>query len=185
MVHLRHLDPGAIGYDNAGWHVGHPPSCRHLSAVGGAKWVSEQASRCSVGRETPNARSQAVRDAEVAGSNPAHPTFAQLKGPVILSTRPGYVAISALPLVGSQDMGGERCPPRALLGAAVVHRFQAVFFLPFYPDQAGRSWPVTGTHRRIFLMRRSRVGVSPPRRPTPASSRSQTSCRRPRSRGRM
>jgi hypothetical protein len=56
MVHLRHLDPGAIGYDNAGWHVGHPPSCRHLSAVGGAKWVSEQASWYSVGRETPNAR---------------------------------------------------------------------------------------------------------------------------------
>jgi hypothetical protein len=36
-----------------------------------------------------------VRDAEVAGSNPAHPTFVQLRGHVIAYTRLGYVAISA------------------------------------------------------------------------------------------
>lgn len=37
-----------------------------------------------------------VRDAEVAGSNPAHPTFAQFRGPVIVYTRLGYVVISAV-----------------------------------------------------------------------------------------
>jgi hypothetical protein len=40
-----------------------------------------------------------VRDAEVAGSNPAHPTFAQFRGPVLVDTGPGYVAISAVLLV--------------------------------------------------------------------------------------
>jgi hypothetical protein len=37
-----------------------------------------------------------VRDAEVAGSNPAHPTFALFRGPVIVYTGLGYGLISAV-----------------------------------------------------------------------------------------
>jgi hypothetical protein len=51
-------------------------------------------------------RLQTVRDAEVAGSNPAHPTFSQLRGPVIAYTRVGYVVVSGVLLV-SPDKSGE------------------------------------------------------------------------------
>jgi hypothetical protein len=58
-----------------------------------------------------------VRDAEVAGSNPAHPTFAQLRGPVIGYTPRGYVAISAVPRVVSKDRRGQSCAGGGFQGA--------------------------------------------------------------------
>jgi hypothetical protein len=56
--------------------VGHPAGCRHLSAIGGAKWAPGHASRCSLGRKAP-------------GSRVADP-FGTQKSPVdIRPTRPG------------------------------------------------------------------------------------------------
>jgi hypothetical protein len=60
---------------------------------------------------------QTRSDAEVAGSNPARPTFAQLRGRVIAYTRLGYVAISAVPRVVSRDRRGRSCAGGGFQGA--------------------------------------------------------------------
>jgi hypothetical protein len=36
--------------------VSHPPSCRHLSAIGGAKWVPHHTSRWPIGHKTRSSR---------------------------------------------------------------------------------------------------------------------------------
>jgi hypothetical protein len=56
-----------------------------------------------VGEEPADAASQrAIRGAVRSGRwspDPAHPTFSLLRGPMILHTCPGYIAISAVLLV--------------------------------------------------------------------------------------
>jgi hypothetical protein len=65
---------------------------------------------CSQGRRP-------VRDAEVAGSNPAHPTSSLFRGLVIGYTPHRYVAISAVRRMVSQDRRGQSCAGGAFQGA--------------------------------------------------------------------
>jgi hypothetical protein len=52
-----------------------PRTCPHLAHVQGARWLLQSTTRCRLGRMWPGGCSGwFVRDAEVAGSNPAHPT---------------------------------------------------------------------------------------------------------------
>jgi hypothetical protein len=80
-----------------GIHRGLPPSFRHSRREMGSRQRQPVPPRpqttCSQG-------CRSVRDAEVAGSNPAHPTFSLLSGHIMEHTRLGYAVFSAVAFAG-------------------------------------------------------------------------------------